>query len=308
MALLKPKPSAPAGDAAPQELTPRQRTWRRAVKHLMVKKVSLLGLLIVLGVVVCALFAPLLAPHDPNLQALDLKLLPPVWMDGANHQFLLGTDHLGRDILSRLIFGARVSLLVGLTAVLISGGIGTVLGLVSGYYGRWLDDVIGRLGDIQLAFPFTLLALAVLAAMGTGLWKTIAVLGFTGWVIYARIMRSEVLVLREKEFVQAARALGNTDLNIIRQHILPNAIASLIVISTLEVPRVIIAESALTFLGLGIQPPTVTWGGMLADSRNYITTHWWVAVFPGLALQISVLGLNLVGDWLRDTLDPRLKA
>jgi peptide/nickel transport system permease protein len=309
MALSNPlRLSAPDRQEAPPELTPRQRTWRRAVKNLFAKKVSLFGLIIVVGVILCATFAPLLAPHDPNAQAVELKLLPPFWMEGANPQFPLGTDHLGRDILSRLIYGARVSLLVGLAAVLISGGLGTLLGLVSGYYGRWLDDVIGRLADIQLAFPFTLLALAVMAVLGPGLWKTIAVLGIAGWVIYARIVRSEVLALREREFVQAARALGNRDGRIIFQHILPNAIASLIVVSTLEVPRVIIAESALTFLGLGIQPPTVTWGGMLADSRNYITTHWWVATFPGLALQLTVLGLNLVGDWLRDTLDPRLKA
>jgi peptide/nickel transport system permease protein len=294
--------------AAPQELTPRQRTWRRAIKHLRRRKVALLGLVIVLLMVVCAVFAPLLAPHNPTTQTLELKLQPPAWMAGGTSQYILGTDHLGRDILSRLIYGARVSLIVSLSAALISGSIGTFLGLIAGYYRGWVDDVIGRLGDIQLAFPFTLLALAILAALGTGMGKTIGVLGVAGWVIYARVMRSEAMALREREFVQAARALGNRDMKIIFTHILPNAMASLIVVCTLEVPRVLIAESALTFLGLGIQPPIVTWGGMLADARNYITTHWWVALFPGLALQLTVLGLNLVGDWLRDTLDPRLKV
>jgi peptide/nickel transport system permease protein len=264
------------------------------------------GVVIVLGVIVLAVFAPVIAPHNPTFQTIEHKLLPPVWMEGANPTYLLGTDYLGRDILSRLIYGSRVSLTVGIVAVLISGGIGVLLGLIGGFHGGTLDDVIGRLGDIQLAFPFTLLALAVMAVLGTGLWKTIIVLGVAGWVIYARVVRSEVLALREREFVIASQALGNRDVATIRRHILPNLVGTLIVLSTLEVPRIIIAESALTFLGLGIQPPIVTWGGMLADGRNYITTHWWVATFPGLALQMTVLGLNLMGDWLRDTLDPRL--
>lgn len=293
--------------APPAEPTPAERMRRRAIRNLLQRKLSLFGVAVVLGVVFCAAFAPFIAPHDPIHQEIEHKLLPPIWLEGANPSYLLGTDHLGRDILSRLIFGSRVSLLVGLSAVLISGGIGVLAGLVSGYKGGWLDDVLGRLGDIQLAFPFTLLALAIMAVLGTGVWKTIIVLGVAGWVIYARVIRSEVLALREREFVIASQALGNRDMNTIKRHILPNVTGTLIVLSTLEVPRVIIAESALTFLGLGIQPPTVTWGGMLADARNYITTHWWVATFPGLALQITVLGLNLTGDWLRDTLDPRLK-
>lgn len=289
-------------------MSPQRRMFRRGLRYLWQRKVSLIGLVIVVGVVFTAIFAPLLAPHDPVLQNLELKLMPPAFMTGGSAAYPLGTDHLGRDILSRLIYGARVSLLVGLSAVLISGGIGTVLGLVAGYFRGWVDDVIGRVGDIQLAFPFILLALAVMAVLGPGTLKTIGVIGLTGWVIYARVLRAEVLSLREREFVTAAWAMGMKDWRILVKHILPNVISSLIVLATLEVPRVMITESALTFLGLGIQPPTVTWGGMLADARNYITTHWWVATFPGLALQITVLGLNLVGDWLRDTLDPRLKA
>lgn len=299
--------AAPDLQPLPPEPSPSRRMFRRALRNLYRRKLSTLGLAVVILVVGAAIFAPLISPHDPVIQTIENKLLPPFWMEGARPEYLLGTDHLGRDLLSRLIYGSRISLAVGLTAVLISGGLGTILGLLSGFHGGRLDDVIGRLGDVQLAFPFTLLALAVMAVLGTGVLKTIAVLGVAGWVIYARVVRSEVLGLREREFVIASRALGNLDNKTIQRHILPNVVGTLIVLSTLEVPRIIIAESALTFLGLGIQPPTVTWGGMLADSRNYITTHWWVATFPGLALQITVLGLNLVGDWLRDTLDPRLK-
>lgn len=294
--------------AAPPEPKPSRRTYQRAIRNLWRRKLSSIGLLVVALVVIAAVFAPWLAPHSPTAQSIELKLLPPFFMENARPEFLLGTDHLGRDILSRLIFGSRISLIVGLSAVLIGGGLGTMLGLIGGFFGGRLDDVIGRLGDVQLAFPFTLLALAVMAVLGTGVWKTIIVLGVAGWVIYARVIRSEVLGLREREFVIASRALGNRDSKTIQKHILPNVLGTLIVLSTLEVPRIMIAESALTFLGLGIQPPTVTWGGMLADARNYINTHWWVAAFPGLALQITVLGMNLVGDWLRDTLDPRFRG
>jgi peptide/nickel transport system permease protein len=298
----------PAPPQSPADPSTNGRLLRRALRNLWRRKLTIFGLAVVALVVICAVFAPLIAPHDPVQQHLELKLLPPFWMNGANPAYRLGTDHLGRDILSRLIYGSQVSLLVGLTAVLIAGGIGTIAGLAAGYFGGIVDDVISRLADIQLAFPFTLLALAIMAVLGTGLWKTIAVLGVAGWVIYGRVLRSEVLTMRDREFIVASRAMGNPEWRTLLRHILPNVAGTLIVLSTLEVPRVIIAESALTFLGLGIQPPIITWGGMLADGRNYITTHWWVATFPGLALQITVLGLNIVGDWLRDTLDPRLKA
>lgn len=295
--------TAPAGPADAQD---RRRLLRRALRQLWRRKVALLGLLIVLGVVVCALFAPVLAPHDPHSQQIEFKLLPPLWMEGARPEYPLGTDHLGRDILSRLIYGSRISLTVGFSAVVIAGGIGTLAGLAAGHFGGLVDDAVGRLGDVQLAFPFTLLALVVRAVLGTGVGKTIAVLGITGWVFYARVLRSEVLALREREFILASRALGNPEWRTLARHLFPNVAGTLIVLATLEVPRVIITESALTFLGLGIQPPTITWGGMLADARNYITTHWWVATFPGLALQVTVLGLNLTGDFLREMLDPRL--
>ncbi|WP_197525212.1 ABC transporter permease [Symbiobacterium thermophilum] len=285
-----------------------RRVLRQALRQLWRRKVALLGVLMVLGAVICALFAPVLAPHDPNAQQVQLRLLPPFWMEGAHPAYPLGTDHLGRDILSRLIYGSRVSLTVGLSAVLIAGGIGTAAGLAAGYLGGAVDDLVGRLGDVQLAFPFTLLALVVMAVLGTGMGKTIAVLGITGWVFYARVLRSEVLALRERDFILASRALGNPGWRTVLRHLFPNVAGTLIVLATLEVPRVIITESALTFLGLGIQPPTVTWGGMLADARNYITTHWWVATFPGLALQLTVLGLNLTGDFLREILDPRLNS
>nr|WP_245302751.1 ABC transporter permease [Symbiobacterium terraclitae] len=294
--------------AVPGEAVDRRRSLGWALRQLWRRKLALAGVLIVLVVVACALLAPVLAPHDPTDQQVALRLLPPFWMEGAHPEYPLGTDHLGRDILSRLIYGSRVSLVVGFSAVVIAGGIGTLAGLAAGHFGGLLDDVVGRLGDVQLAFPFTLLAIVVMAVLGSGMGKTIAVLGITGWVLYYRVLRAEVLSLREREFILASRALGNPEWRTLSRHLFPNVAGTLVVLATLEVPRVIITESALTFLGLGIQPPTVTWGGMLADARNYITTHWWVATFPGLALQLTVLGLNLTGDFLRELLDPRLNV
>lgn len=300
------RPSSPEG--APAERTEGQRLLRRALLNLRRRPAALLGFLIVTLVLIAAIFAPVLAPHDPTDQTPEKVLRPPAWMEKGDPAYPLGTDHLGRDLASRLLYGARVSLLIGVAAVLISGGMGTALGLAAGFFRGRTDDAIMRLADIQLAFPFVLLALAVMAVLGAGLGKTVALLGITGWVIYGRVTRAEVLRLRELEFVQAARAMGNRDLAIIRRHVFPNVLPSLIVVATLQVPQVIITESALTFLGLGVPPAVVTWGGMLADARNYITTHWWIPTWPGLALQLTALGLNLVGDWLRDTLDPRLRV
>lgn len=302
---LTPRPLPVPGSAG--EPAPGRRLARRALGQLWRKKVSLLGLALTLVALIAALFAPWLAAFNPNAQDLSQALVAPSWMEGGKPERLLGNDNLGRDLLSRTIHGARVSLLVGFTSVVISCGLGTALGLLAGYYGGRTDALIMRLADVQMAFPFILLQLVVVSVVGTGMWKLIAVLGITGWVIYGRVVRAQVLSLRETEYVQAARAIGNRDLAVIARHVLPNVAASLIVIATLEIPRVIITESALTFLGLGIQPPLVSWGQMLADSRNFITTHWWLAVVPGVAIQLTVLGLNLTGDWLRDVLDPRLQ-
>ncbi len=281
---------------------------KRALRSLMKNKAAFVGAIILLAVVSTALFASVISPHDPGAQNLAMRLRPPVWAEGGSFTNILGTDHLGRDILSRIFFGSRVSLMVGAVAVLISGILGTFLGLMSGYYGHKIDSFIMRMADVQLAFPFILLALAVMAVLGSGLRNVIIVLGITGWVMYGRVVRSEVISIREKEYVEAAKAIGNKDSKIIMKHILPNIVSTIVIIGTLEVAKVIIAESSLTFLGLGVEPSIPTWGSMLADGREYITNAWWVATFPGLAIMFTVLGINLVGDWLRDTLDPRLKT
>jgi peptide/nickel transport system permease protein len=261
------------------------------------------GALVVLGAVVLAAAAPALAPGDPIKNALLDRLTPPTW--GREHP--LGTDTLGRDVASRLLHGARVSLLVGFSAVLLAGGLGVTLGLVSGWYRGWLDDLLMRLGDVQLAFPVLVLAVAVLAVLGASLLNLIVVLGVTGWITYARIVRGEVLTLRERDFVAAARALGASDAWIVRRHLLPNVLPPVTVVATFSVARTIIAEASLSFLGLGVPAPAPSWGAMLDEGRNYITTGWWLALFPGVAILLLVLGINLVGDWLRDVLDPRLE-
>ncbi len=273
---------------------------------LLENKGAVFGLIMVLGVIIAAIFAPVLAPHDPILQDVEKRLFPPIGQTGADPRYLLGTDHLGRDIVSRLIYGARISLVVSISAVAFSAVLGTVIGLFSGFYGGKVDNIFMRLADVQLAFPFILLAIAIIAVLGPNLPNIIIVMGVTGWVIYARVVRAEVLSLREQEFITSVKALGGSNGRIIFNHLLPNVIPPIIVIITLEMARMIIMEAALSFLGLGIQPPTPTWGGMLADGRVYLVTSWWLATFPGLVIMLVVLGINLLGNWLRDMLDPRL--
>ena len=283
--------------------------WLVFLRRLSTRRTALLGLAVVVLVVITAVAAPLLSPFDPIEQDLgDLRLKPPGFRDAAGRVHPLGTDHLGRDLLARVVYGARPALMVGFAAVMISGVIGMAAGLVSGYFRGRVDDVLMRLADIQLAFPFILLAIAVIGVLGPSLKTIIAVIGVSSWVVYARIVRSAVLSLREREFVQAALALGSGDARVLVRHILPNALTPWLVVATLDMARVIVIESALSFLGLGVQPPTPTWGGMLADGRVYISTAWWLATFPGLAILVTVLGINLFGDGLRDTLDPRLKV
>jgi peptide/nickel transport system permease protein len=280
---------------------------RRILRELVRNKAALLGLAVVLAVATSALVAPLIAPFDPVAQEIANRLKPPGWAGAEGRMRILGTDHLGRDILSRLIFGARISIIIGLSAVMLAGTLGTLIGLIAGYGGGRVDDLCMRLTDTMLAMPFILLALAVIAVLGPSLLNIIMVLGVTSWVSYARVVRAEVLSLRTREFIAAAQALGGGGLRIVLRHLLPNVLTPVIVIATLEVARMIILESALSFLGLGVQPPTPTWGGMLADGRAYLSTAWWLATFPGLCIMLSVLGINLLGDWLRDVLDPRLK-
>jgi peptide/nickel transport system permease protein len=261
------------------------------------------GAIIVLVVVVVAVAAPILAPADPNDGDIMLRLQPPVWLGGQTG--LMGTDQLGRDVLSRAIYGARVSLIVGSVSVLLAGSLGLVLGLISGYAGRQVDNIIMRLTDIQMAFPFILLALAIIAILGPGIRNMIIVFAVTDWTIYARTIRGAVLSIREKEFVEAARGLGGGHGRIIIRHILPSVTSPLIVISSFEIAKIIIYEASLSFLGLGVPQAIPSWGQMLADGREYIQTAWWVSTFPGLPLMITVLGINFIGDGLRDALDPR---
>lgn len=268
-----------------------------------------IGLVLVFLSVASALFAPWIVPFDPSKASLPLRLVPPSWADPTGESaFFLGADQLGRDLFSRIIYGARISLMVGFFGVLIALVIGTIMGLISGYFGKWLDDFIMRFADIQLAFPFILFAIVVMSVLGTGVWKIIIILGITYWVGFARLIRGQVISLKEQEFVHAAKAIGGTNFTIIRKHILPNVMSSILVLGTMYIAEFILLEASLTFLGLGVDPTIPSWGGMLADSRNYITSAWWTSVFPGVAIMLTVLGFNLLGDWLRDKYDPNMKV
>jgi peptide/nickel transport system permease protein len=289
------------------QLPLRHKGTHSAVRRLWRDRAAFLGLAVIVCTALAAVFAPELSPTDPIKNNLLERLTPPMWSVGGTSSYPLGTDTLGRDVLSRLLYGARISLLVGVSAVAMSSVLGISLGLIAGYYGGWLDDVLMRLGDIQLAFPILVLAIAVLAVLGASLGNVILVLGISGWITFARLARGETLSLKAREFVEAARAIGVPDRCILWQHILPNVLSSITVVATFSVARVIIAEASLSFLGLGVPPPTPSWGAMLDEGRNYLTTAWWLALFPGLAILILVLGINLVGDWVRDILDPRME-
>jgi peptide/nickel transport system permease protein len=284
--------------------------FKRALKSLLKAKWPILAILILLLVVFCTFFGSVIAPKDPNRQNIIKRLQEPYQVERSGKvEFILGTDGLGRDVLSRLIYGARISLMVGLTAVLIGGFIGISLGLIAGYFGGRIDDVIMRFADIQLAFPFILLAIMFLVVLGPGLLNLVLVLGVGQWVTYARIARGQTVSQREKEYVEAARALGKRDLAIMFNSILPNILAPLIVIASFNVASVILSEAALSFLGLGVPPTIPTWGGMLAESRDQLLAgRWWLAVYPGIAIMLTVLSFNILGDWLRDFLDPRLRG
>lgn len=299
-------PTEPAVKTTKVAPSTAERAWSS-----MVRKVwPLLAIVVLLLVAVAAVAGPSLAPKDPNRQNIIARLQPPMTADRAGVvQFALGTDALGRDVLSRLIYGARISLLVGLTAVLIGGTLGTSLGVLAGYFGGRLDALIMRIADIQLAFPFILLAIMFLVVLGSGVLNLILILGIGQWVTYARIARAQTLSQREKEYVEAARALGASGVSVMFKTILPNILAPLIVIASFNVASVILSEAALSFLGLGVPPNTPTWGGMLAESRDQLLAgRWWLAVYPGVAIALTVLAFNILGDWLRDFLDPRLRG
>ena len=264
---------------------------------------ALLGLAILAALVLAAVFADQIAP-DPGAQQLFDRLDAPSWA-GGEHGHLLGTDSLGRDLLARVIHGARVSLTVGLVGVALSGGVGITLGLIAGYLGRRWDRIIMRVADVQQAIPALVLAVAVAAVLKPSISNLIVVLAITTWFTFARVVRSEVLSLREMLFVESARVVGADDARIIVRHILPNAAASIIVIATLMIGNLILFEASLSFLGVGVPLTTPTWGRMVFDGIEYVATAWWIALFPGLAVMLTVLATNLVGDWLRDALDPR---
>jgi ABC-type dipeptide/oligopeptide/nickel transport system permease subunit len=285
----------------------RQQTITLLSRRLWQLRAGVIGGLFVVSMIFIAFFAPLVAPHDPYEQDIIARLTPPVWAEGGSADHILGTDKVGRDVLSRIIFGSRVSLTVGAVAVGIAATIGVLLGLLGGYYSGRVDTIVSGAVNLMLAFPFMLLALATVAVLGPSFQNMIIVLGVTGWPIYTRVVRSEALRLRETEFVTAARALGASDARIIIRHLLPNLYNALIVMASLEVARMILLESFLSFLGLGVQPPTPAWGSLLAEGRTYIFDMWWLATFPGLAIFVTTLGINLMGDAIRDFLDPRMK-
>jgi peptide/nickel transport system permease protein len=265
----------------------------------------LLPLLPVVVAVLAAVLAPWVAPHSPTAARLSARLTPPAWAADGSVARLLGTDLLGRDVLSRLIWGARISLLIALSATVLGATVGSLLGLVTGYYRGRVDRVVTKLIDVQLAFPFVLLAIAVIAVAGPSIPVLVIVLAIGSWVGHARIVRGLVLGLREREYVQAAKALGAGTPRVIFRHLLPEVLSVILVLATFDVGRIIILESSLSFLGLGVQPPTPSWGSDLRDAAAYVRQAWWMAAFPGLAIMIVVLGVNLVGDGLRDVLDPR---
>lgn len=267
-----------------------------------------IGCALIAFLVIIGLAADIVSPHDPLAQNLRARLTPPgieVAVDGRVHLF--GTDPVGRDVLSRMIHGARISLIVGLCAVLISGTVGILLGLLTGFYRGWLDSIIMRIVDMQLAMPLIVFAIAWMGFFGAGLNSVVLVIGIWGWVQYTRFTRSMVLGIKETQFVQASRALGAGNATIIFQHIAPNLIGPVIVMATLQVGHAVLLESTLSFLGVGVQPPTPTWGGMVSEGRSYVDTAWWTVVLPGFAITLFVLGANFLGDALRDILDPKTR-
>lgn len=260
-----------------------------------------------LAVVFSGVFAPLLVPRDPGTQKTDVRLEGPGLVFEEGTVAILGTDQLGRDVLSRAIFGIRASLFVGISGVLLAGLLGVGLGLIAGYFGGPWDMAIMRLADIQLAFPGILMALALTAALGPSVRNLIVALTVTGWVLYARLVRGVVLSVKEREFVEGARALGASNSRIVLRHVLPNVISPVVIVAALDLGRMILAESSLSFLGLGIQPPTPSWGSMIADGRSYLFNAWWVSTFPGVFLAVTVMVIALLGDAVRDSLDPHFR-
>jgi ABC-type dipeptide/oligopeptide/nickel transport system permease subunit len=278
--------------------------WQELVRH----PVGLMGGVVVILFFAAALFAPQITSHDPEVGSLRQRLLPPAWTDAGNPDFWLGTDAQGRDLLTRIIFGARISLGVGVLTVAISVLVGAGLGALAGYSRGWLDTVLSRFADLLMAFPFLIFAIGVMAFIGPGFVNLILALTFKGWVEFYRLVRGEMMSEKTKEYVEAAQALGRSHLAIIGAEILPNIVQGILVLATLRMGFFIVTEASLSFLGLGIQPPTPAWGSMVAEGRDVMLNAWWVSTLPGLAILLLVLSLNLFGEALRDILDPRLKV
>jgi peptide/nickel transport system permease protein len=291
-----------------RRLPPPAGGVRGAWRRLRRARSGLAGAAVVLLIVGMSLLAPWLAPHDPYTGRVIDRLLPPAWMTGGDASYPLGTDQIGRDIFSRLLYGSRVSLLIAVLGVLLAGGVGLSLGLVAGYAGGWADWLISAAVDVMLTFPFILLALATIAVLGPSVRNVIIVLGVTGWPIYTRVVRSETVRLAGLEFTTAARALGAADVRLVLRHIVPNLLNAVIVIGSLDVARFVIVEAFLSYLGLGVQPPTPAWGSMLGDFRPFMFDRWWLPMFPGIAIFVTALAVNLTGDGLRDLLDPRSRT
>lgn len=287
-----------------------QKVAERTLKDRMIRSLRQrpsrgVGLVILSVIILGAIFAPQITPQAPEATSLQLRLKPPFWMEGSVSPHFLGTDPLGRDMWSRIVYGARISLTIGFLAMLVAGPVGVFLGLISGYRGRFADVIIMRIADAQLSIPSILLAVAIIAVLGRSLFILIVVLGITKWVEYARVTRAEVLRLKEADFVLASKVVGAKSGRLLFQHILPNLMTPVIVLASFSVAEMILAEAALSFLGLGVPPPDPSWGSMISDGREYLTNAWWVSAWPGLAVLITVLAINFVGDWLTEVLHPR---
>ena len=297
---VSPAPTTPSGvEALP---TIRQLPTFRT------NGLPMLPIAILVTLALLAIFADLIAPSNPEIGSLSQRFRPPAWVAGGSTEHLLGTDHIGRDVLSRLIFGARVSMMVGFTAVIFAGVLGSALGILSGYLGGWVDQVIMRVTDTWLALPALTFAIFLAAIIGPSMWNIVAILGLVYWTRYARVIRGEVLSLKEREFVRLAIVAGCSKASIMRRHILPNVLNSAIVLGTLMLGVVIVTEASLSFLGVGVPPPEPAWGLMLSEARSTLLAgKWWLTVFPGLCIMLMVLSANLLGDWLRVKLDPQLR-
>ena len=295
-----------ADTANPSRAAALPLTWRLAAFR--TEGLPILPILILTTLVLVAVFADFIAPYDPEVGALGARFRPPAWIAGGSAAHLLGTDHIGRDVLSRLIFGARVSMVVGFTAVIVAGVLGTVLGILSGYLGGWADQVIMRVTDTWLALPALTFAIFLAAIVGPSQWNIVIILGAVYWTRYARVIRGEVLSLKERDFVRLAIVAGCSKRTIMRRHILPNVLNTAIVLATLMLGVVIVTEAALSFLGVGVPPPKPAWGLMLADGKKgMMVGYWWLTVLPGVCIMLMVLSANLIGDWLRVKLDPQLR-